>query len=343
MRVVAEKPIRLVVDSGSASFVDGVKAAPGAERFDFITYVGKGEAALADIVADADAIYIYQHALTAPLIESARSLRFIQKHGLNCKNIDLDAARARGVLVATMNLVRNMTVAEQAIALMFACSRKIVLADKAVRDAVYRDSGIEPIRTAQREIRGNWAKIEGLNELAGTSVGIIGLGDIGMEVARRCRALGMTVHYHQRQPHTEAVEKVFEATYLPFETLLETVDYLVLVLPHTPESEGMIDAKALARMKPTATIINVSRGAIIDEDALVDVLTKGKLGMAGLDVFRMEPLPATSPLIGLQNVVLTPHIGGGSRRSKAIDRSAGLANILRFFDTGRPQGMVPSL
>src|SRR5262245_54093125 len=112
---VDRKLIRLVLDSGSANFVEGIRAAPGAERFDFITYVGKGEAALAELVPQADAVYIYQHGLTAAMIASAPSLRFIQKHGLNCKNIDLGAARARGVPVATLNLVRNATVAEQAI------------------------------------------------------------------------------------------------------------------------------------------------------------------------------------------------------------------------------------
>ena len=133
---------------------------------------------------------------------------------------------------------------------------------------------------------------------------------------------------------------MFDSHFLPFEKLLETVDYLVLVLPHTPETEGLIGAKELARMKPSATLINVARGAIVDEDALADALGSGRIAMAGLDVFRWEPLPASSPLLGMPNVVLAPHTGGGSRGSRTRDRAVGLANILRFFQGDRPQNVV---
>jgi phosphoglycerate dehydrogenase-like enzyme len=337
---MTEHPIRLLIDSGSPRFVDELKALPEAAQFEILSYVGKGEEALKDLVPQADAIYIYQHFLTAELIQSALPLRFIQKHGLNCKNIDIAAATARGIPVATMPLFRNATVAEHAMALMLACAHKIVPGHQSVVAAVYREMGIEPIRTAQREHRGNWARIQGMTELKGTSVGIIGLGDIGMDVAKRCRAFDMTVYYHQRQRHTADVERAFEARFLPFGELLETVDYLVLVLPHTPETEGMIGAEELARMKPSATIVNVARGAIIDEDALADALKNGKLAMAGLDVFREEPLPASSPLLTLGNVVLAPHTGGGSRRARTADRVAGLTNILRFFRGDEPQGVV---
>jgi phosphoglycerate dehydrogenase-like enzyme len=121
---------------------------------------------------------------------------------------------------------------------------------------------------------------------------------------------------------------------------LRTVDYLILVLPHTPETENMIGAAELARMKPTATLVNVARGAVVDEDALATALEAGAIAMAGLDVFRDEPLPATSPLRQLPNVVLAPHTGGGSYRSRALDRPAALANILRFLRGEEPAGIV---
>ena len=337
---MTKKPIRLVLDSGSPRFVDEVRALPDAARFEIMSYEGKGEEALKGLIPQAEAIYIYQHFLPAELIRSAPSLRFIQKHGLNCKNIDLAAATERGIPVATIPLVRNATVAEQAMALMLACSRKIVPSHQAVVGAVYREMGIEPIRTAQREHKGNWPKIANLVELKEASVGIIGLGDIGMEVARRCRAFDMEVFYYQRQPHPPNIEAMFEARYLPFEELLARVDYLVLVLPHTPETEGLIGAKELARMKPSATLINVARGAVVDEDALAEALQKRTIAMAGLDVFRVEPLPASSPLLGLPNVVLTPHTAGGSAGSRSRDRAAGLANILRFFQGEEPKGVV---
>jgi phosphoglycerate dehydrogenase-like enzyme len=161
-----------------------------------------------------------------------------------------------------------------------------------------------------------------------------------MEIAKRCRAFGMEIFYHQRLPHAPDVEEMSGARFLPLGDLLARVDYLVLVLPHTPESEGMIGAAELARMKPSATLINVARGAIVDEDALIEALRTGRLAMAGLDVFREEPLPASSLLCGLPNVVLAPHTGGGSYRSRTLDRPAGVANILRFFRGERPQGIV---
>jgi len=337
---MSARPIRLLLDSGSARFVEQFSELPDAACFELLSYVGEGEERLGQLIAEADAVYIYQHYLSADMIGRAPSLRFIQKHGLNCKNIDVAAATARGIPVATLPLLRNVTVAEHALALMLACARKIVPGHRAVEAAVYRDMGIEPARTGQREYRANWALIEGVSELMGAAAGIVGLGDIGMEIARRARAFGMELFYHQRTRHAGDVEAAFEARYLPLGELLQTVDYLILVLPHTPESEGLIGAAELARMKPSATLINVARGGVVDEDALALALAGGRIAMAGLDVYREEPLPATSPLLKLPNVVLAPHTGGGSYRSRAVDRPAALANILRFFRGERPHGVI---
>lgn len=337
---MTDHPIRLLVDSASSRFVEQVSALPEAARFEILSYAGQGEGGMRSLAPKADAIYIYQHFLPAELIRSAPSLRFIQKHGLNCKNIDVAAATERGIPVATLPLFRNAAVAEHALALMLACAHRIVPGQRAVDDAVYRDMGLEPVGTTQREYRANWAQIQGVTELKDSSVGIIGLGDIGMEIAKRCRAFEMDVFYHQRQRHAPDVEERFGARFLSFVDLLKSVDYLVLVLPHTAESEGLIGAAELARMKPAATLINVARGAVVDEDALVEALRSGRIAMAGLDVYREEPLPASSPLIGLPNAVLTPHLGGGSGRSRAVDRPAALANILRFFDGAQPKGVI---
>ena len=340
IRLMMDRPIRLVLDSGSPRFVNEVSALPDAVHFEILSYVGEGEEALRDLVPQAEAVYIYQHFLPGKLIRSAPSLRFIQKHGLNCKNIDVAAASERNIPVATLPLFRNAAVAEQALALMLACARQIIPGHRAVENAVYLEMGIEPIRTAQRVHRGNWAQIQGITELKDASVGILGLGDIGMEVAKRCRAFDMSIFYYQRQPHPPDVEERFEARFLPFADLLETVDYLVLVLPHTTESEGLIGKAELARMKPSATLINVACGAIVDEDALAEALASGQIASAGLDVYREEPLPASSPLLRLPNVVLAPHTGGGSQRSRAIDRPAALANILRYFRGEGPHGVI---
>ena len=116
-------------------------------------------------------------------------MKYIQKHGLNCKNIDLEAARERGIPLGTQSLMRNATVAEQALVLMLCCERKTILGQKAVEAGVYREMGQEPVATSQWNIRPNWPEITGVAELFGQSVGIIGLGDIGMDIAKRCAGL----------------------------------------------------------------------------------------------------------------------------------------------------------
>jgi phosphoglycerate dehydrogenase-like enzyme len=334
------KPIRLLLDSGSRRFVADVNGLPEAGRFEILSYVGKGEDGLRELITQADAVYISQHGLSAELIQSAPTLRFIQKYGLNCKNIDIDAATRRGIPVATVPLFRHATVAEHALGLILACARKIVPSHRAVGQAVYQELGLEPMTTSQREHRPNWAQIAGISELKSASVGIMGLGDIGMEIAKRCRAFDMKIFYHQRQRHRFDVEEGLGVTFLPFRELLERVDYLVLILPHTKETEGLIGAEQLAWMKPTATLINVARGAVVDEKALADALASGRLAMAGLDVYREEPLPASSPLASMPNVVLTPHTGGGSYQFREADRALGLANIVDYFDGKPPSGVI---
>jgi phosphoglycerate dehydrogenase-like enzyme len=208
-----------------------------------------------------------------------------------------------------------------------------------VTEAVYRQMELEPVLTAQRTYRANWARIEGMGELFGATVGIVGMGDIGMEIAKRCRAFAMQVVYHQRTRHPQTIEDALGMHYSSLDELLSAADYVVLVLPHTPETDGIIGARELALMKPAATLINVGRGGLIDEEALVDALRNERIAMAGLDVYRREPLPAESPLRSLPNVVLLPHTGGGSYRSWEIDTPAVLRNIALFFE-GNAKGII---
>ncbi|MGV6873129.1 2-hydroxyacid dehydrogenase [Pseudochelatococcus sp. B33] len=332
--------IRLLLDSTSPNFVAQVRALPEASDFDLLMYDEANLEESYQFLQHAEAAYIYHHPFPAEAIGSAPNLRFIQKHGLNCNNIDIGAATERGIPVATWPLLRSISVAEHAFALMIACARKIVPAHRAVVNSIYLELGIEPVRTSQGEYRANWAKIPDVVELTGASVGIIGLGDIGMEIARRCRAFGMKVFYHQRRRHTTDIEAALQAEFLTFEQLLRTVDYLILAIPFSSQTEHLIGTKELRQMKRSATLINVARGRVVDEDALTEALSTGKLAMAGLDVFRDEPLPAHSPLNQLSNVVLTPHIGGGSYRSRDLDHPACMRNILRFFKGEQPGGII---
>ena len=334
-------PIRLLVaDAATSRFGQRVRNSPAAGAFRLLlTEHGTPEGLLA-LAPEADAILSYQAGITPEIISAAPALKLIQKQGLNCKNIDVAAATRRGVRVAALPLMRSITVAEHALALLLACARKVVPGHQAVTGAVYREMGLTPIVTSQQDYRGNWARIEGIAELYQTTAGIVGMGDIGMEIARRCRAFGMTVVYHQRTPHPPALEASLGIRYLPLGELLAASDYVVLVIPHTPESEGIIGARELARMKRTAILVNVGRGGLIDEEALAEALRERRIAMAGLDVYRTEPLPASSPLLALPNVVLLPHLGGGSHRGWETDIPAALENIRRFFSGEPAQGLV---
>jgi phosphoglycerate dehydrogenase-like enzyme len=335
------KQIRLMVADGATSNIavrtrELVQAGP----IDLILPDNKSEAVLLKSAPGADAIFCYKAEVTAAIIRAAPALKLIQKHGLNCRNIDIVAATELNVRVATVPLLRNVSVAEHAMALMLACARKVVPGHRAVSGAVYREMGLEPTQTAENNYRANWAAIKGVAEMYEATVGIVGMGDIGMEIAKRCRAFGMNLLYHQRAAHSAAVEAALGIRYVTLDELLSVSDYVVMIVPHTPQTEGMIGAKQLARMKPAATLVNVGRGGLIDEDALIEALQKRPEMSAGLDVYRREPLPSSSPLLALPNVVLLPHTGGGSYRSRDVDVPAALRNIERFFAGERLEGVI---
>lgn len=337
---MSEKIRLMVADGAAGKITRKVCESPVATAFKLIIPENDTEAALLAVAPEADAILSYQSPVPGSVIRAAGSLKLIQKHGLNCRNIDVATATQQNVRVATTALLRSVSVAEHALALMLACARKVVPGHHAVTQAVYQEMGLEPVMTSELNYRPNWAKIGGIKELFGATTGIVGMGDIGMEIAKRCRAFGMTVYYNQRAPHPAATEAALGIQYLPFNELLSSSDYVVLVLPHTPESEGLIGAHALAQMKPTATLINVGRGGLIDETALVAALQSRPQLMAGLDVYRNEPLPVASPLSALPNVVLLPHLGGGSYRSNEVDTPASLRNIQRFFAGESVAGII---
>lgn len=326
------EPIRLLITEGAAApFMRHVRACALSKQFRLLIRADDSEQALMSAAREADAILCYQAELPASVINAAPDLRFIQKHGLNCRNIDVEAATRRNVRVATLSLMRSVTVAEHALGLILACSRKLIAGHLAVSSANYREMGLTPGETSQGNYRSNWAKIQGISELFQSTVGIVGMGDIGMEIARRCRAFNMNIVYHQRTRHPDGIETGLDMRYLPLDDLLAESDYVVLVVPHTPATDGLINARTLARMKPSATLINVGRGALVDEDALAAALKNEQIAMAALDVYRTEPLPVTSPLLNLPNVVLQPHTGGGSYRSWEVDMPSSLGNILNFF------------
>ena len=338
------KPIRILVPDG-ANYRFGMKAEAMAagKPFELVIPAAADEASAIAVAGGVDAIFTYKLPLTRAIMQAATGARMVQKYGLDCKNIDLAAARELGLPVFTRSLIRNATVADHAMALLLACSRKLLECHRVVAEARYLQHGYVPKATAQQNVHhGNWIKVEGVADLLEATVGIVALGDIGTEVARRLRPFGPRIVYHQRRPHPPAIEQALGVEYLPLDELLAVVDYLVLVVPLTPETESLLSRERIARMKRGACVVNVGRGGLVDEDALCDALESGQLACAGLDVFRWEPLPESSRLRTLPNVVLTPHMAGGtSERYWQNDVAGSLENIRRFIAGEAAQGRLP--
>ena len=327
-------PIRVLVPDGTNYRLSPkVEAMAQGKPFRVLVPEAITEAGITAAARDADVIFAYKAEITDKVLDAGRGVRMIQKFGIDCKNIDLAAARERGIPVFTRSLIRNATVADHAMALFLACARRLLECHRVVAEARYLQHGYTPRRTGQQNVHhGNWIKVEGVSDLLDATVGIVGLGDIGAEIARRVRPFGPRICYFQRRPHPAAVEAELGVRYLPLDQLIEAADYLVLVVPLTPETENLLSRERLARMKPTASVVNVGRGGLIDEDALCEALREGRLAMAGLDVFRWEPVPQSSPLLQLPNVVLSPHMAGGSTdRYWQVDVAGALDNIRRFF------------
>ena len=325
------KPKLLIADSASGKFLPRVLDRIDQNSFEISYPETEDKNSLIKLAENVDAILCYQANISNQVISNSKSLKFIQKHGLNCKNIDIDAARGKNIKISTQTLLRNVTVAEQALALIIACARKLIPGHTSVKNAIYLDKNIEPIKTSQWNIQPNWPELQGISEVYGSSVGIIGLGDIGMEIAKRCHSFGMEISYFQRTRHTPETETLYSASFFSFDELIQKVDYLVLVIPHTEETEGLIGKKELSLMKKSATLINVGRGGLVQEAELIEALRTREIKMAGLDVYEIEPLPSSSPLINLDNVVLLPHTGAGSNKHWDIDIPASLQKIKDFF------------
>jgi phosphoglycerate dehydrogenase-like enzyme len=293
------------------------------------------QAELDALLAEADGLITQRKPLTAELLAAAPKVKVVQKLGGRRDGLDLDAAKARNVAVALMTTPGAAAVAEHALALILGCAKKLVPSHHLTVTGAYRDLGIEPKQTTERSHGFQWMKIPGLEELNGLTVGIFGFGNIGTEIAKRTNAFDMTVLYHKRSRLPAEIEAELDVAYAEKDELLRTADFVVMISPLTPETEKSIGARELDLMKPTAYLINVCRGGVIDEPALADALRANKIAGAGLDVFVEEPVPFDHPYLSLDNVLLTPHIAGGKGGAGQRQAVAIFENLKRFFD-GQP-------
>ena len=283
-----------------------------------------------EAIGGADVIVTGKQRITAAMINAAGPiLKLIQVQGRAPWAVDLDAAIAAKVPVSFMPHRGAIAVAEHTLALALGVYRKLIPGHLQTVSAAYKDLGMEPVLTDERTIAFNWMRFDDLSELYGKVLGLVGLGDIGLEVARRARSFDMEVLYMKRTPIPPEFEKILGLRYVSLEVIVAQSDILSLHTPHTPQTEGIIGANQLAAMKPTAVLINTSRGGLVDEDALAACLDKREIAGAGLDVFRMEPLPTGHPLMDLDNVLLAPHVGGGGGGGQKGMASDVITNITR--------------
>jgi len=295
---------------------------------------------LASLLADAEALLTRRRRVDAALLQASDRLRFVQLWSNRRDGIDLEAAREAGVTVARMPQRGCIAVAELTLLLMLGLSKKIVQAHQATRTGAYRDLDIEPERTAERKHKFQWMKLPDLFELNGKTIGLVGFGEIATEVARRARSFGMTVLYTKRQRLVEDLEWEEGVQYRSLDGLLQESDFVSLHVPHTELTERMMGAEALAKMKRDAYLINTCRGGVVDEEALVDALENGRIAGAGLDVFLYEPIPHDHPLLALENVLLTPHIGGGSGGARVKQARDVMDNLERVARGDSPLHIV---
>ncbi|MFI6335618.1 2-hydroxyacid dehydrogenase [Streptomyces sp. NPDC050535] len=280
-----------------------------------------------DALREAHVIVTGLGPVTAEHIATAPHLELIQcaSHGFDY--VDLTAARARGALVCNIGSsgAEKQNVAEQTFALMLALAKRLVPAHTALVDADWA------LPRLQRS----------LTELSGKTLGIVGLGHIGQEVARRAVAFDMGVVYAGPRsvgPETEA--RLGGARHVGLDELLRTSDYVTLHVPLKEETRHLLDAERLALLKPTAFLVNTARGALIDQDALADALEAGALAGAGIDVFDPEPPTPALRLLKAPNVVLSPHVAGVTRETLVRIALAAVQNAAGFVAGEPPRDVV---
>lgn len=288
---------------------------------------GMDRAALIAAVQDCDVLVpSVTDTIDADLIAAAgERLKLIANFGAGVNHIDLRAARARGIVVTNTPGVLTEDTADMTMALILAVPRRLAEGEKLVRSGQWK----------------GWSPGGMLgHRIGGKALGIVGMGRIGQAVARRARAFGLSIHYHNRHRLPEAIEAELDATFHPdLDAMLGSIDILTIHTPLNEASRDLVDARRIALLGPHVYLINASRGGIVDEEAMVDALETGRLAGAGLDVWRFEP-EIDPRLLALPNVVMTPHMGSATFEGRQATGEKVIANIRFWADGHRPPDQV---
>lgn len=264
--------------------------------------------------------------IDADLIAGAGpNLKLIANFGAGVNHIALKAARARGIIVTNTPGVLTEDTADMTMALILSVPRRLAEGEKLVRSGEWK----------------GWSPGGMLgHRIGGKALGIVGMGRIGQAVALRARAFGLSIHYHNRHRLPAVLEAQLAATWHEnLDAMLSSIDILTIHTPRNADSEGMIDARRIALLRPHVHLINTSRGGIVDEDALVAALEAGALAGAGLDVWKHEP-QIDPRLLALPNVVMTPHMGSATYEGRLATGDKVIANIRMWADGHRPPDQV---
>ena len=263
--------------------------------------------------------------IDASALANAKDLKVVANISVGYNNFDVPAITAAGIMATNTPDVLTDTTADFGFALLMATARRMTESEHWVR-------------------AGHWDKWSIVNNPLGmdlhhSTVGIIGMGRIGQGIAKRALGFGMNVIYHNRSRLSDADEKACGAKYVSKEELLRTADHVVLVLPYSPESHHTIGAKEIALMKPTATLINIARGGIVDDAALAQALKEKKIFAAGLDVFEGEP-KVHPELLKLSNVVLAPHIASATEKTRRAMVDLAIENVIAALSGKKPPSLI---
>jgi glyoxylate reductase len=297
-RIAADTPLAPAIEKLLAQSVEILpwSAVEGAKRDDIV------------------ALYTYGHPLVdGPLMDRLPALRVISNYGVGVDHIKLGQAAARGIPVGNTPGILDGATADMAWCLLLAAARRLIEGDRYARSPDF--TRYDPGYMLGREIHGQ-------------TLGIVGLGRIGRQVAKRAVGFEMRVLYHNRR-RDEAAEAALGASYASFADLLAQSDFVVLTCPLTDQTRGLINAAALAQMKPTAILVNVSRGPVVDTAALTEALQSHRIDAAAIDVTDPEPLPRDHPLLACDNLTIAPHLGSATEQTRQKMAEISVENLLR--------------
>lgn len=281
-------------------------------------------------LADARALIVEGLSVGAGEIDAAPQLKAVQKYGVDLRRIDAAACAAKGIAVLTLRRRANIACAELALTLMLMLARRVNelagrISVESLAELGYHYQPFDRRHTPNS----NWGRVPGLKILYGSTVGIIGLGEIGREFALRATAFGMRILYTQRHQAPAEIERQYQASFRPMAQLLAESDWVVPLVPSTPATQNLIGRAELERMRPGARLVNISRAGVIDRHALLDALRSGRLGGFALDPLYETPGHDDDELLKFRNVIITPHIAAQPRFNALDDLEEMMVGLAR--------------